>query len=122
MKFTTGMAALVVACSLCCPCAQSEPPTLFDGCRWWMPSLCKEWRQRHCWCPDNYNPKAMPPIPCAPLKGCADDYHAKPMPCVPVPSRGCVDDYCPKQCPIALPRTCEPWYTCGPCSCRTPAR
>jgi hypothetical protein len=120
MKPASRAAALVVAWALFLSFAGAEPPRpLFDGCRWWFPGLCEQWRQRRCWCPDDYCPKALPqvsPVPC----GCTDDYCPKPLPCVPRVPCGCVDDYCPKGCPIALPRTCEPWYTCGP-ACKPPA-
>ena len=53
--------------------------------------------RRCCTCPDDYCPKPLPCVPCAP-RGCCDDYCAKPLPCVPCALRGCCDDYCPKPC------------------------
>jgi hypothetical protein len=105
------LAALLVAA--CPPARADEPRPLFDGCNWWFPKLCAEWRARHCWCPDDYCPKKLPCVPCTP-RGCVDDYCPKKLPCVPCNPRGCVDDYCPKTCPIWLGPLCQPWYTCGP--------
>ena len=96
------------------PAARTEEPwPLFNGCSWSFPSLCKLWRQRKCWAPDDYCAKSLP---CPPrcVGGCCDDYDCKSLPCVPCNPRGCVDDYCPKQCPILLRGNCEPWYTGGP--------
>ena len=96
------------------PLAHADGPwMLFDGCHWHLPSLCAEWRQRHCWCPDDYHGKCLPCVP-ANAKGCVDDYCGKCLPCVPANAKGCVDDYCPKTCPLWLGGQCQPWYTCGP--------
>jgi hypothetical protein len=89
-----------------------EPGMLFDGCRWAFPSLCKQWQERKCWCPDDYCTKTLPCVP-PNRKGCVDDYCPKPLPCVTPNAKGCVDDYCPKTCPLFLGKLCEPWYTCG---------
>ena len=89
------VAVLLVTCA---PRAHADDPRpLFDGCRWAFPKLCDEWRQRCCWCPDDYCPKTLP--------------------CVPPNAKGCVDDYCPRNCPLFLGRLCEPWYSCGPPRC-----
>ncbi|HLN31151.1 MAG TPA: hypothetical protein VK395_25645 [Gemmataceae bacterium] len=95
------------------PVLAQESCPLFDGCRWTFPSLCDQWRQRKCWCCDDYCPKTLPSIAPA-AKGCVDDYCPKKLPCVPPNPKGCVDDYCRKTCPIVLPKQCDPWYTCGP--------
>ena len=85
---------LVVWLAIGGPFARAEEPwRLFDGCRWAFPQLCDEWRQRRCWCPDDYCRKCLPAAP----------------PCV----KGCVDDYCRKTCPLFLGSLCAPWYTCG---------
>ena len=68
--------------------------------------------RRCCTCPDDYCPKPLPCVPCAP-RGCCDDYCAKPLPCVPCALRGCCDDYCPKPCCIYLPPCWPAWYSCG---------
>ena len=89
------VAVLLVTCA---PRAHADDPRpLFDGCRWAFPKLRDEWRQRCCWCPDDYCPKTLP--------------------CVPPNAKGCVDDYCPRCCPLFLGRLCEPWYTCGAPRC-----
>jgi hypothetical protein len=96
------------------PLAHAQGPwILFDGCRWSFPNLCAEWRERKCWCPDDYCWKSLP---CTPPneKGCVDDYCRKPLPCGLPNAQGCVDDYCPKTCPIMLGNLCEPWYRCVP--------
>jgi len=115
MKRTGLIAAIVLTVLVGLPAARAEnPQVLFDGCRWSFPRLDLLWQQRKCWCPDDYCRK---PLPCPPPRvgGCGfEDYCAKPMPCVPANPKGCVDDYCPKNCPILLGPTCEPWYTCGP--------
>jgi hypothetical protein len=90
-----------------------EPWLLFDGCHWTLPKLCEQWRQRGCWCPDDYCSKPLPHVPPNPV-GCVDDYCQKPLPCVRPNSRGCVDDYCPRSCPLSLGKLCEPWYRCPP--------
>ena len=113
MKPITFSTILVLAWTLCQSPAQAQAPRpLFDGCRWSIPGLCDQWRQRQCWCPDDYCPK---PLPCVGpnAKGCVDDYCPKALPCVPPNPKGCVDDYCPKTCPIWLGKLCEPWYRCG---------
>ena len=90
---------LVVLLVTCAPRAHADDPRpLFDGCRWAFPKLRDEWRQRCCWCPDDYCPKTLP--------------------CVPPNAKGCVDDYCPRCCPLFLGSLCEPWYTCSPPRCR----
>ena len=90
---------LVVLLVTCAPRAHADDPRpLFDGCRWAFPKLRDEWRQRCCWCPDDYCPKTLP--------------------CVPPNPKGCVDDYCPRCCPLFLGSLCEPWYTCSPPRCR----
>jgi hypothetical protein len=88
------------------------PWPLFDGCHWSMPSLSESWRQRRCWCPDDYCRKTLSCVP-PNAKGCVDDYCRKALPCVPPNARGCVDDYCTKTCLLFLGKLCEPWYTCG---------
>jgi hypothetical protein len=96
--------------------ARADGPPLFDGCRWSFPKLCEEWRQRSCWCPDDYHGKCLPGVPSNPC-GCVDDYCPKSLPCPPPIAKGCVDDYCPKKCPLFLGRLCEPWYGCVPTGC-----
>jgi hypothetical protein len=120
MKARLGLLvlAILVACGPT-PAQADGPWTLFDGCHWHFPRLCGEWRERHCWCPDDYCPKTLPCVPPVP-KGCVDDYCPKTLPCVPPVAKGCVDDYCPKTCPIVL-KCWEPWYKCCPqggCSSR----
>ncbi len=90
-----------------------EPWLLFDGCRWHFPKLGEEWRQRCCWCADDYCRKSLP---CTPhnAKGCTDDYCRKTLPHMPCNPKGCADDYCPKKCSLFLGKLCEPWYRCGP--------
>jgi hypothetical protein len=95
-------------------CARADEPwLLFDGCHWTFPKLCEQWRQRSCWCPNDYCPKTLPHVTPNPL-GCVDDYCKKTLPCVGPNGRGCVDDYCPKTCPLFLGNLCEPWYRCPP--------
>jgi hypothetical protein len=102
--------ALVVVCG---SCARAEEPwLLFDGHHWAYPNLCDQWRQRRCWCPDDYGCKPLPKVP-PNAKGCVDDYCPKTLPQVPCNPRGCVDDYCPRTCPLFLGPLCEPWYRCG---------
>ena len=109
---------LVVLLVTCAPRAHADDPRpLFDGCRWAFPKLCDEWRQRRCWCPDDYCPKKLPCVP-PNARGCVDDYCPKTLPCVPPNPKGCVDDYCPRCCPLFLGSLCEPWYTCSPPRCR----
>src|SRR3990172_4664755 len=49
-----------------------------------------------CVCPDDYCPKPLPCVPCAPLGKC-DCYCPKPLPCPPCPLRYCApNDYRPK--------------------------
>jgi hypothetical protein len=86
------------------------PQLLFDGCHWTYPKLCDLWKQRKCWCPDDYCPKKAPCI-LPNVHGCVDDYCPKKLPCVPPNPRGCLDDYCPKTCPIQLGSNSVPWYT-----------
>jgi hypothetical protein len=90
-----------------------EPWLLFDGRQWALPKLSDEWRQRHCWCPDNYGCKPVPTVP-PNARGCVDDYCPKSLPRVPCNPRGCVDDYCPKDCPLFLGPLSPSWYRCGP--------
>ena len=64
-------------------------------------------------CPDDYQPKCLPAGPRPVCGRGADDYCAKPLPCV----RGvtCVgrDDYCRRPFPC-LRLDCYPaWFTCG---------
>jgi hypothetical protein len=104
---------LVVALGMCVVHARADGPwLLFDGGHWAFPKLRDEWRQRDCWCPNDYDRKTLPQVPCN-AKGCGDDYCGKSLPVVPANTRGCVDDYCPTRCPLFLGRLCEPWYTCG---------
>jgi hypothetical protein len=112
MKPILPLCAVVLALSAPLAHAQAPQP-LFDGSRWWFPSLRQQWQQRQCWCPDDYCRKQLPNVSCVP-RGCVDDYCPKSLPTVPCPPKGCVDDYCPKHCPLILGKTCEPWYTCGP--------
>jgi hypothetical protein len=97
----------------CCSVHAGEPFAVYDGCRWSFPKLCQEWRQRQCWCHDDYDRKSLPCVP-PNETGCVDDYCGKPLPCVPPNQKGCVDDYCPRKCPLFLGPLCEPWYQCGP--------
>src|SRR5262249_24043866 len=114
MKPVIHLTTLILAWTIYQPSAQAQHPwLLFDGCRWAFLSLCQEWRERKCWCPDDYCPKSLPCVP-PNSKGYYYDYCAKPLPCVPPNPKGCYDDYCPKTCPIFLGRLCEPWYSCGP--------
>jgi hypothetical protein len=96
------------------PTQAQDPWLLFDGCRWFWPSLGMQWQQRQCWCPDDYCPKTLPCVPPT-ARGCVDDYCPKALPWVPPNARGCVDDYCPRPCPLWLGKWCESWYRCGPC-------
>jgi hypothetical protein len=73
--------------------------------------------RRCCTCPDDYCPKPLPCVPCAP-RGCSNDYCPKPLPCVPCAPRGCCNDYCPKPCCIYLPPCWPAWYSCGAPACR----
>jgi hypothetical protein len=105
---------LVVALGTCVTGARADGPwLLFNNGNWAFPKLRDEWRQRGCWCPDDYRCKPLPNVPTNP-RGCADDYCRKTPPVVPPNARGCVDDYCPTRCPLFLGKLCEPWYTCGP--------
>ena len=114
MRRVILLAAILLASS---SMARADGPwLLFDGCRWNPPDLCAEWRQRHCWCPDDYCGKGLPCVPPNP-KGCVDDYCKKGLPCVPPNPTGCVDDYCRKTCPLWFGSQCQPWYTCGPPAC-----
>jgi hypothetical protein len=109
MKWYLCLVALLAAL----PAAHAdERRLLFDGCRWHFPRLAEEWRQRACWCPDDYCRKKLPCTPCN-AKGCVDDYCRKKLPCTPCNAKGCVDDYCPKGCAIFLWKPFEPWYRCG---------
>ena len=111
MRQFVGLVAMIVIGQ---PFARADGPTpLFDGCYWTYPKLCAAWRQRRCWCCDDYLQKTLPCVPTNPL-GCSDDYCRKSLPCVPPNPKGCVDDYCRKKCPILLGNLCEPWYLCGP--------
>jgi hypothetical protein len=104
--------ALVIALLIGVSRSQADEPwKLFDGCHWTMPSL--QWRQRCCWCPDDYDCKLLPTVPCN-ATGCRDDYCAKPLPAVPCNAKGCRDDYCPRNCPLVLGNLREPWYRCVP--------
>jgi hypothetical protein len=106
--------SLVAVLLVCGPFAQAEEPRLlFDGCHWTLPKLGDEWRQRRCWCPDDYRCKPLPTVP-PNARGCVDDYCPKSLPRVPCNPRGCVDDYYPKDCPLFLGPLCAPWYRCGP--------
>lgn len=68
--------------------------------------------RRCCVCPDDYCPKPLPSVPCAPL-GCCDDYCPKPLPST-APLCYCgPNDYCPKPCCLYLPPCWPAWYTCG---------
>lgn len=105
---------LIALLLVCATVAQADEPTpLFDGCRWIFPRLRDEWRQRCCWCPDDYCPKSLPCVPCN-LKGCVDDYCPKSLPCAACNAKGCVDDYWPKTCPIFLWKPCSSCLSCGP--------
>ena len=78
-------------------------------------STCCEARSC-CTCPDNYCPKPLPCVPCAPLGQC-DCYCPKPMPCTS-PLRYCgPNDYCPKPCCLYLPPCWPAWYSCGALEC-----
>jgi hypothetical protein len=104
---------LVVALALGASLAQAdEPRLLFAGHRRALPRLGEGWQKR-CWCPDDYDRKILPTIPCN-AKGCGDDYCRKTFPRVPCNPKGCGDDYCPKSLPLSLGNLCEPWYRCGP--------
>ena len=66
-----------------------------------------------CVCPDDYCPKPLPCVPCAP-RGKCDNYCRKPLPCAPCVGGYCgPDDYCPKPCNFYLPPCWPAWYTCG---------
>ncbi|MFN4258685.1 MAG: hypothetical protein ACK4RK_05270 [Gemmataceae bacterium] len=114
MKHFNQQLLIVTAC-LCHTASawsQPRPEYLFDGCRWYWPKFHQRWSCR-VGCPDDYCRKPLPGVPCNP-QGCVDDYCRKPLPGVPCNPQGCVDDYCRKRCPIRWPKTCEPWYRCGP--------
>jgi hypothetical protein len=67
------------------------------------------------WCPDDYCPKQLPPVPCVNNSGWLMDYCPKPLPAAPCPTPpGCVNDYDPKWCPIYLGVGAGPSYRCGP--------
>jgi hypothetical protein len=128
MKRCVFPAILVLAWTLWQSPARAEAPwLLFDGCNWSFPNLCDLWRQRKCWCPDDYCSKSLPCVPTN-ARGCVDDYCPKTLPCVPPNPKGCVDDYCPKTCPILLGSNCDPRYLCGPpenclkCGCGKPGQ
>lgn len=109
-----ALGVLLFACGLApMPGRGEEPLKLYDGQRWHFPDLRDDWKQRQCWCPDDYVPKPCPPVPPCP-KGCVDDYCPKPCPPVPPCVKGCEDDYCPKTCPLWLWRCPGPKWTCGP--------
>lgn len=64
-----------------------------------------------CVCCDDYCPKPMPCVRCAPL-GCCDDYCPKLMPWTKPLCYCGPNDYCPK--PWICVRPCWPaWYSCG---------
>jgi hypothetical protein len=88
-----------------------EPWLLFDGQHWFMPKL-RNLAHKRCWCPDDYDRKTLPTVPCN-AKGCGDDYCRKAFPEVPHNAKGCGDDYCRKNYPLLLGNLCEPWYRCG---------
>ncbi|MBY0527785.1 MAG: hypothetical protein K2R98_30585 [Gemmataceae bacterium] len=114
MKPKLALVVLFAALCLWPVAARAEVPwTLFDGSHWHYPHLCEQWRQRRCWCADDYRGKSLPCVPPNP-KGCVDDYRGKSLPCVPPNPKGCVDDYCPTKCPLLLWRCCGPHCTCGP--------
>jgi hypothetical protein len=73
--------------------------------------------RRCCTCPNDYCPKPLPCVPCAPLGKC-DCYCPKPLPCPPCPLRYCgPNDYCPKPCCLYLPPCWPAWYSCGSLEC-----
>jgi hypothetical protein len=114
MQATVRATLVAIGVLICLPSVRAQAPQrLFDGCQWTYPSLCVLWKQRKCWCPDDYLAKPLPCVRPNP-RGCTDDYCPKNLPCVPPNPKGCVDDYCRKACPLLLPSNCEPWYTCGP--------
>jgi hypothetical protein len=109
-----GCLCLFILLAVCVSGARADEPwPLFNGCRWAWPNLCELWRQRRCWCPDDYAAKTLPAVELN-AKGCVDDYCPKTLPAVAPNAKGCVDDYCPKTCPLLFGRLCEPWYICGP--------
>ena len=110
MRPCLSLVALLVVAA---PFAQADEPWLmFDGSHWTIPKLREQWRQRSCWCPNDYCPKTLPVVPANP-KGCVDDYCRKSLPFVPPNAKGCVDDYHPKTCPLLLGNLCEPGYSCS---------
>lgn len=101
---------LIVFLSLAGPAAAAD-------CRWPFSRWCCPWcpSLRPCaGCPDDYCPKAWPPV-LSPAPCCKpDDYCPKAMPRVPCCVKYGPDEYCPKECP-PIPKLCwPPWYTCGP--------
>jgi hypothetical protein len=64
-----------------------------------------------CTCCDNYCPKLLPCVPCAP-RGCCDSYCPKPMPWTKPLCYCGPNDYCPKPC-IYVPPCWPAWYSCG---------
>jgi hypothetical protein len=113
MKSALWVAILAIG-GVCLTAARAEPPKpVYDGCKWFKPKLCEEWRSRACWCPDDYCAKCLPKVPPNP-KGCCDDYCPKTPPCVPPNPKGCCDDYTPRCCPLWIGPLVLPWYTCGP--------
>ena len=75
-----------------------------------------------CNCRDDYCPKPLPCVPCAPLGKC-DCYCPKPLPCLPCDLHYCApDDYCPKPCCLYLPPCWPAWYTCGAPNCAPAAK
>jgi len=86
-----------------CPAAMAETGPVTTSCD----------ARRCCICPDDYCPKPLPCVPCAPLGRC-DCYAPKPLPCPPCALRYCApDDYCPKPCCVYLPACYPAWYICG---------
>jgi len=114
MKPILLLTTFLVICGLGLGTARAEEPwTLFDGKHWSFPKLHEQWQQRKCWCADDYHAKQLPCV--SPhVKGCVDDYCRKELPCVSPNAKGSVDDYCPKPCPLLLWRCCGPNCTCGP--------
>ncbi|MBL8797660.1 MAG: hypothetical protein JNM56_27420 [Planctomycetia bacterium] len=115
MKSTIYLRVVLLWAALAGGVHAAGPWPLFDGQCWHFPKLHEMWRQRDCWCPNDYCRKPLPECPPAP-NGCCDDFCAKPLPPVPVNPCGACDDYCPKTCPLHLWPLGECWYRCGPLS------